>query len=628
MRAKTVVWIVHREPEQRAALMRLAALPDATPQGSPGDAVFREAPAPDVVVLGLAGDLERELEFVHRVGTPARSSRWILVGNPEQVARARGLFDLLPATYLIDTPEPAVLREAIDAAASDSDARPLALSQRRTRDGVSARFARALADLELPILLRAIDPRLVDVPLLVLGEPGTGRSTLARYVHHFGGTAGGAFLELPCTPETQPEQLLERAAGARSSAGASRAVTLWLAGPGDLPPATQRIVSGWIRFGFPPGNTHSPTLRWIATDTGERLDRDLRRNLSGLSLRLPPLREQRERLPQLVVATARAWCQSHRLPTRRFDDRALALLEEYPWPGNLQELEAVVEQSLAGSASDPLECEDLILDGAPLGPTVRATGAVRSDAIVDTPESSAEIVLELLGEEEPALDQAHAAGAAAAESTLGAATTTSSRELRDPLSSMRSFEPWLPDGHDDPDFRDSFEALVTANATHAGALAERLEALGETPAQPQPIDVSALLQAALELRRPRIHAQRLVVLEELDPRQAEAHCDPEQIEFVFEVLLDEVLRLVPESGDVYLASRRHEAGLRGGPCIRVLIRYRGPNARAGQAASEISPAANSLGFAIASLVVWAQNATLTLDSGERGETLLLVDLPA
>ena len=117
MGATPILWIVHREPQRRAALARLAALPDGMPQGSPGDALFREAPTPDAIVLGLAGDLERELEFAHRVGPATRAARWILVGDADQLARARTLFDLLPATYLLDPPEMHALRDAIRSAA-------------------------------------------------------------------------------------------------------------------------------------------------------------------------------------------------------------------------------------------------------------------------------------------------------------------------------------------------------------------------------------------------------------------------------------------------------------------------------------------------------------------------------
>ncbi len=74
------IWIVHRDPRLRTALARVAAAPDNAVSGSPGDPLFDSAPAPDVVLLGLAGDLEAELEFAHRMAPRLRSTRWILLG--------------------------------------------------------------------------------------------------------------------------------------------------------------------------------------------------------------------------------------------------------------------------------------------------------------------------------------------------------------------------------------------------------------------------------------------------------------------------------------------------------------------------------------------------------------------
>jgi len=664
MGATPILWIVHREPQRRAALARLAALPDGMPQGSPGDALFREAPTPDAVVLGLAGDLERELEFAHRVGPATRAARWILVGDADQLARARTLFDLLPATYLLDPPEMHALRDAIRSAAEGGGDLPLALSQRGVRDRVSERFARCLADLDLPVLLRAIDPRLAEIPLLILGEPGTGRSTLARYVHHFGGTAGGALVEVPCTGQTAPETLLAAAARANPLTGAERSVTLWLADPGTLPGETQHILGEWLRFGLPPGTVRSRSLRWIATDTGTRLDPGLHRNLAGLSVRLPALREQPARIPHLVVATARSWCQARRVPARRFDDLAISLLEEYPWPGNLDELEAVVEQSLAGSVADPLGCADLVLDGLALDPDAGESGGERAGAMPETASPSEAEIVELLAEAVPEpepleripdvpaeaepleqtpdvpveaefleqtsdvpVEENAASPGEAADTGLGRLTAAFGQELRSNLPLMRSFASLLSDRHDDPEFRRSFEQLVLANAERSVEFAARLEALGALgPPEPQPVDVAALLQGALEQRRPRIRARRLVVLEELDRREPEARCDPQQLALALETVLDEVIDRIPESGDVYLASRRDETGLRGNACVRVLVRYRGPRASSRDAATE--PVANALGFAIADLLVRAQSGAMTVDSGERGETLLLLDLPA
>jgi hypothetical protein len=141
--------------------------------------------------------------------------------------------------------------------------------------------------------------------------------------------------------------------------------------------------------------------------------------------------------------------------------------------------------------------------------------------------------------------------------------------------------------------------------------------------------VGNLLKEVLDKRRKAIHERRLLVLEELDRSQPQALCDPEQLRFAFEALLDKSLELVPARGDLYLASKRHASGLRGEPSIRVLLRYRGPEAAAGAPQlPEVSPAANALEFVIAELLIRAQGGSLALDTSDRNETVIVLDLPA
>ncbi len=626
----SVVWIVHRDPGERTALARLAGVSDSATIGAPGDAVFRQAPAPNAVVLGLAGDLEVEIEFAHRTGAAGHAAHWILVGNRERLALARRVFDVLPAQFCEHPPPLRVLRQAIANAASDAAARPMALSQRPARDALAERFARAFADLEPTTLLRALDPRLVEVPLLLLGEAGVGRATLARYVHHFGGTAGGVFVELPCSGETRPVELLARIAAARATPGADTATTLWLAEPAAMAPDSQRVVQGWIEYGLPPSTAPSRRLRWIASDSGDGLEPGLQRALAGLTVRIPALRDRPEHIANLVAATAESWCRARGVAARRFGEHALAVLEEYPWPGNLRELEAVVEQSLASSGANPLGPEDLLLDGEPLAPLDAQPPAVAPPAPVPTQpdwEPDVEAVLDTLGPEDAeATGEPEAAPTAPALRQLAAAV---GHELRSPLAAIRGFAELLPERYADPEFRGEFSRLVGENVVRGEEIAAQLERLAEFDApSPEPVDVSALLEELLEKRRDRIRARSLVVLEELDPVRSRAYCDPHQLRLCLEAVLDKTLALVPEHGDVYLASRRLEAGPHSQPRVRVLLRYRAPRSRESKIGRDVTPVADALDFAIADLLVRSQGGSLTLDSGDRGETILLLDLPA
>ncbi len=100
------LWIVHRDPQVRAAVARLVAASDDSVLGGPSDPLFDSAPEPDAVLLGASGDFEEELEFAHRQLPRVRKAAWILLADPEDLAEARRLFDTLGAD-LVAFPLPA-----------------------------------------------------------------------------------------------------------------------------------------------------------------------------------------------------------------------------------------------------------------------------------------------------------------------------------------------------------------------------------------------------------------------------------------------------------------------------------------------------------------------------------------
>jgi DNA-binding NtrC family response regulator len=631
-----LLWIVHREQPLRSALERLAGAPAEVVTGSPGDAVFDEAPPPDAVLLGLTGDLEQELEFVHRVARRLRGSAWILIGDEPRLQAARRLFDTLPAATLPYPPPPALLRDAIQAAARRRGDEPLPLSERRIRETLSERVARAFTDLELPELLRALDPRLLEVPVLILGEPGTGRSTLARYIHHFGATARGALLELPCTEDTVGEDLLAEIARQRRGPLDRTVCSLWLSEVQRLPARVQHHVQGWVELGLPAGTLRAAAVRWLASGGDAGLEPRLQLALGGLTLRIPPLRERPAQVANLASGAAQAWCAARGLRPRRLAEDALSVLEDYPWPGNLRELEAVVEQSLASSSADPLGREDLVLDGEPFAPLdAGSVGVYLEEETSPLPEPGPSRPAEPAPIPEPAPTPAEpeapeeerprpAEPEPPTPSALLRLAAAFGHQVRNPLTALRTLVQLLPERWDDPEFRDRFAQLAAADLARVEQSLARLDGLGGlgTPERRQ-VDVGGLLQEVLERRRDTIHERRILVLEELDRTRPEALCDPAQLRFAFEALVDGALALVPERGDLYVASRRHESGLHGAPGVRVLLRFRD-----GAGSGELSPAANALEFAVAELLVRSQGGSLTLDTGERSETVLVLDLPA
>jgi DNA-binding NtrC family response regulator len=757
------LWIVHRNTRQRAALARLAAAPEDAVLGAPGDLHFDAAALPDVILLGLDGDWEIELEYAHAVQRRVRDAHWILLGPPGSGGEALRLFDTLLAEYLVYPPTPELLRERICAARRVTAP---ALSQRATRQLVAERFSRWFADLELPELLRALDPRLADVPVLIRGEPGTGRGVLAQYIHLFGGTAAGAFVHVPCTEAMRAEEILSALAEASRGAEMQPALTIWLDEVERLPADAQLRIREWIESGIALGTARAPLLRWIATTgeagAGREPEAALCRAMSDLAIRLPPLRERPHLVAAVTGEASRLWCEARQARARRFGEDALAVMEEYPWPGNLRELEAVVVQTLSSGTSDPVRSDDLqyggqafaplgagevgslIVDAEPIGgapaevedrreewpdlvaeaeleaepepraeperaaepeleaePELAAEPELVAEAelvaepelvakaelvaepelvaeaelvaepelvaeaelvaepdLVAEPELAAEpelvaeaefvaepelvaeaALLEVEAEEEATAASAEPEPAPAAaefstapvdEVSLARLVASLSHEVRNPLATIRTFASLLPERFDDSEFRERFAQIVSQDVERIDALVEQLGRLSDLQApKREAVDVSQMLEELLDDREETIRQRRLLVLKELDGDRGIAVADREQLRFAFEALLGKSLELVPERGDVYLASRYHGGGPTGSPSVRVLLRFH-DRERAGAAApsSDLSLAENSLELTIAELVIRAQGGSFALTTTEGKETVIVVDLTA
>jgi len=365
----TTLWIVHRDADRRGVLARLAGAGEDTILGDPSDRLFEASPPADVVLLGLAGDFESELEFAHRFAPRLPAARWVLVAERTDVADAQSLFDTLQAPVLPYPPTPDALRPLLRRVPARRSADTL--SDRRRRDAVAARFARWLSGLELPEVLRALDPRLRRTPILVRGEPGTGRALLAHYVHAFGGGLGGTIAVTTCAAGMETPDVLETLVRAGRQERARRSITLLLEDVDRLAPRVQRELAGWLELSPPPGPPHSAWVRFIATagdpddPSGPRLEESLLQPLSALPIRLPPLRESPERIVAAVEDVAQAFADLTDGRRRRFSPEALEALRRHPWPGNVRELEAVVVRTLAGESSDPVRVSSLRFDPTP-----------------------------------------------------------------------------------------------------------------------------------------------------------------------------------------------------------------------------------------------------------------------
>jgi len=687
------IWIVDRDPRHRAAMARLAGIEHHSVLGAPEDSCFNSAALPRVVIVGLSSDCEAELDFVHRLRSRVGDCGWILIAQPGDNDEPQRLFDTLDARLFSWPPPASDLRRTIRSLLRMRDAAPL--SQRTGREALSARFARWFSGDELHWLLRTLDPSLASVPILVRGEAGTGRRLLARYIHAFGSEPGAAFVPVFCEGVETAGQLLKQLdiEGLHAEGQPPpRAITIWLDAVDRLPTDLQRRLHGWVDFGLPAGSGLSHLrIRWTASageeaseQAGQQLEVELSQALSGLVVRLAPLREQPAAIERFVHNTVDAWCEEHRSRPREFDAKALQTLLEFPWPGNLRELEGVVTRTLAGCGSQTVTPQELrfdtdgdpgegplfgaapapapasevfnaVLEAAPISfterdPEAQAAEMAHDAAPTDASEPTVEGEFEPheLAEFEPAVTTSVTELDAEIVSDLGETAPpvevtraipddswaqilrSVAHEVRNPLVSIRTFSELLPEHHDDSDFRARFAELVGADVRRIEEVVNRLQELSElSDAKCQPVDIANLLDELLEERRNVVEARQLLVLKELDQSHPIVLGDPQLLRAAFGGIFNRALEWVPERGDLYLASRHRQEGPGEDASVRILLRFQGTSAagQPGSLGSAPTLAESTLEFVAAHAVILGQGGAFTFDATDR-ETVVVVDLPA
>lgn len=202
-----------------------------------------------------------------------------------------------------------------------------------------------------------------DSPVLITGEPGSGRETLARFIHARSGRTGD-FVSADAFElegDAARAYLLGRDGGKQSQTGLFELAaggTLFLGDVQDLPPearkvATQVLESGqFVREGS--SGKQTLTCRVIASGSADLLEQaqrdatleQLYYRLNVLPLQVPPLRSHPDDVPDLVRYYADWFPNQEGLPYRSFSVAAQNRLRNHGWPGNIRELRNLVQRLL------------------------------------------------------------------------------------------------------------------------------------------------------------------------------------------------------------------------------------------------------------------------------------------
>lgn len=218
--------------------------------------------------------------------------------------------------------------------------------------------------------------------VLIRGESGTGKELLARGIHAASTRRLGPFVTVDCgsIPDALIESILfGHARGAFTGANQDRSGLvamadrgiLFLDEIGELPLAMQAKLLRVLQFGafHPVGSNRevkvdvrilAATHRDLSAEVARGSFRlDLFYRLSVLQIVSPPLRDRIEDIPLLANAAAQTIATRDQLPVRRFSAAAIEVLQHHQWPGNIRELQNVIERCVCMASHEELSPDDV-----------------------------------------------------------------------------------------------------------------------------------------------------------------------------------------------------------------------------------------------------------------------------
>jgi two-component system response regulator HydG len=338
----------------------------------------------DLVVTDLRMDNPQDgfelLEFVRKTHPETQVIVVTAHGDVSTAVNAMraGAYDFIEKPLDLDLIR-AQIRRAADKVllARQNENYKQALDLRYGMDGIvgnSPAMQRALQ------LVRQIGP--TDINVLVLGESGTGKELIARALHQNSRRHAGRFVALNCAglnDSTLEDELFGHVRGAFTDARSDRlgrfeyadGGTLFLDEIGDMPLTMQakllRVLQDRqvVRLG-----TNDPIqvdVRFIAA-TNKDLEEAVRKHefrddlyfrVKGATIILPPLRQRREDIPVLIAHLIKKSSQRLNKPIEGIDNDARNILMAYNWPGNIRQLENVIENMIALTAGTQLTVDDI-----------------------------------------------------------------------------------------------------------------------------------------------------------------------------------------------------------------------------------------------------------------------------
>ena len=356
--------------------------------GSEGIATIRRDP-PDMVVLDIKMPVMNGLEALAEIRKVDEALPVAMISGHGTITDAMqatrlGAFDFIE--------KPFTSERVLVTVAKGLELRELRQENRELKLAMESKYEIVGGSPVLRSVLGAVKRAApTNATVLLLGESGVGKELVARTIHRNSPRAGQRFIQVNCA--AIPEELIESELFGHEKGSFTGATekqigkfeqadrgTIFLDEVGDMSAKTQAKVLRVLqeqeveRLGS--ARTIKVDVRVIAA-TNKNLEESIRRGefredlyfrLNVIPIVVPPLRERREDIPQLIQHFAKRTADEHNLKPKRFDPRTMDVLQRYRWRGNIRELRNTVERLMIMTPGDVIRAEDLPQDLRADGP--------------------------------------------------------------------------------------------------------------------------------------------------------------------------------------------------------------------------------------------------------------------
>jgi len=411
-----------------------------------------------------------------------------------------------------------------------------------------------------------------DLPVLILGEKGTGKELVAKIIHSRGEPKSDRFYKMDCrnlTEEAFDDQLsrLFRETGERAEPAA-----LFMKEVGFLQREIQLKVLELMEEGF--FDQRSPqrplkNLRYIASSSEnlkEKVDQgrfleDLYYRFNTLSIYLPPLRERSKEIPAIAQSILADHAKKMKMKGIEISDRVLRLLQSYWWPENLRELEHVLLRSAIFSEGGRLMEKDLFFE----------TG-YEGNSFVDFLKKSGLNPAEM----EKGIFSPDPTG-----SPLPLFFIELVHRIKNPLVSVKTFTQLLRDKFSDPEFRDTFYRIVTEDIEKIDrVLNDLLSYIKVNTPLSKTNTVNSILEEVLRRHEAQLETKKVKVFKKLEKDLPETVVHDEHLKYILNSILQFAIPFIPLNGSIGLLTKSFAPEgermiRRDGKYIEILIAFTG-----------------------------------------------------